>query len=64
MRTWLALRHVGGCGSLPVLALAPNMPFAERKRTLTEARAGREKTKGRKFPRILWGFLGKEKHWI
>lgn len=64
MRTWLALHPVGGCGSLPVLALAPNMPFAEGKRTLIEARAGREKTKERKFPRILWGFLGKEKHWI
>lgn len=36
------------------------MPFAERKGTHAEARVGREETKGRKFLRIVWGFLGKE----
>ena len=35
------------------------MPFAERKRTHAEARVGREQTKGRKFPRILWVSLGR-----
>lgn len=58
MRTWLVSHHVGGCGLLPGLALALKVICALcRGRMHAEAGVGREKTKLKKIPKDILGFL-------